>query len=279
MDLPPLRVGTVPYLVGRPLDFGLGAEPGIELSQHVPAQLVERLRDGRLDVALVSSIELFRTPGTRFIDGPAVAGASEVASVQLFLRRPIQDVRTIALDPASRAAATLVRVLCERPLSREGSGRPRVVPRFVEVEPGVDPRAVTADAWLRIGDAALRERLTEPDLPYYNPSREWAARTALPFVFACWIVRAGVELDPAHIEAFARARERGTEQREDLAREAAALWNLPLAACRRYLLEECLYEPGPALRPALLRFRDEAAALGLCDGTLNPDRIELAHVT
>ena len=65
----PLRVGTVPYLVGRPLDSGLEAEPGIALSQHVPAQLVARLHDKSLDVALVSSIELFRTSGHRFIDG------------------------------------------------------------------------------------------------------------------------------------------------------------------------------------------------------------------
>lgn len=274
-----LKVGSVPYLVGRPLDQGLELEPGIDLSRRVPAELVALLRAGRIDVALVSSIELFRTPGYRFIDGLAVAGDSSVASVQVFLRRKIEDVRTIALDPDSRTAATLVRVLCERPLDRLGSGRPRERVRFVEVAPGTDPRSVTADAWLRIGDAALREHLSEPELPIFNPSREWALRTGLPFVFACWIVRAGVELDTEQLDAFARSRERGTSMREDLARDAAREWKLSLEACRKYLLEECRYDPGAAMQPALRRFRDEAAALGLCDGALDPRGIGALHVS
>lgn len=274
-----LSVGTVPYLVGRPLDLELEDEPGIRLSRHVPAELVARLRAGEIDVALVSSIELFRARGYRYLEGGAVAGAGHVGSVQVFLRANVAELRRVALDPSSRTAATLVRVLFERPLDREGSGRPRAACTFVEVAPGVDPRAVEADAWLRIGDAALVEHVREPELPVLNPSREWARRTGLPFVFACWIVRSGVELEPEHLEAFARARDRGIARRVELARQAAAEWALPFEACRHYLVEECLYTPGAALGPALRRFRDEAAALGLCDGTLAPEPIECASLT
>jgi predicted solute-binding protein len=73
---------------------------------------------------------------------------------------------------------------------------------------------------------------------------------------------------------------RGASRIETLAEEASRTWNLPLADCRRYLEKECLYEPGAKLRPALLAFRDAAAALGLCDGTLAPEPIALpvAHV-
>ncbi len=271
-----LRVGTVPYLVGRPLDLGLERESGIDLSRHVPAELVARLRSGALDVALVSSIELFRAPGYRYIDGLAVAGAGAVASVQVFLRRPIVECRSIALDPSSRAAATLVRVLCGRALDSKGSGRPPSDCAFVEV--AGDPRAAAADAWLRIGDAALREHHGESDIPVFNPSREWALRTSLPFVFACWIVAPGAVLDAGHLEAFAGARRRGAAARETLADEAATAWNLPREACRNYLVDECLYEPGTAMRRSLTRFRDEAAALRLCEGTLDPEPIEGVHV-
>jgi chorismate dehydratase len=271
-------VGTVPYLVGRPLDLGLESETSIRLSKHVPAELVSRLRAGELDVALVSSIELFRTPGYRYVEGLAVAGAGAVASVQVFLRRPIADCRSIALDPASRAAATLVKVLCGRELDSAGGGRPRNSPEFVEVEAGRDPRSLDTDAWLRIGDAALREHWGERDIPVFNPSREWVVRTSLPFVFACWIARADARIETAHLEAFARARERGAAARDALADEAAAAWKLPREACRRYLVDECLYEPGSAMRRSLTRFRDEAAALGLCDGTLDPRPIEAVHV-
>lgn len=266
-----LRVGSVPYLVARPLDSGLGDEPGIELSHDVPARLVERLRAGELDVALVSSIELFRRPGYRYLPDLAVAGRGFVSSVQLFLRRPVEDVRTVALDPASRTAAALVQVLL--------AGRPAGAPEFLEVAVGEDPRAADAQAWLRIGDAALREYLAPAAPPVFNPCATWTERTGLPFVFATWIVRPGVELGERQ-SAFSRARERGARRLDELALQAAERWQLPLDDCRRYLREECLYAPGPELRRSLLAFRDAAAPLGLCAAQLEPLPLaqHLSHV-
>lgn len=272
-----LRVGSVPYLVGRPLDDGLEREPGIRLERRVPAELVARLRAGELDVALVSSIELFRAAGYRYLDGLGVAGEGHVGSVQVFLRRPVEDVTSVALDPASRAAETLVRVLFER---RPGAaaGLPRGFVRWIEVAPGDDPRAAPADAWLRIGDPALREHLAPGSPAVFNPSAEWTARTGLPFLFAVWIVRAGVDLAPEHLAAFSRARARGVARVDALAREAAREWRISEADCRRYLAIECRYEPGPRMRESLLRLRDEAAAIGLARGELAPEPVELVHV-
>jgi chorismate dehydratase len=254
-------VGTVPYLVGRPLDLGLGETPGIELRQELPAQLVTSLREGRLDVALVSSIELFRRPGYGYVDGLAVLGDGPVSSVQLFLRQPAETLRRVALDPASRTSATLVQIL----LAERFGARPE----FLEVPAGLDPREVPADAWLRIGDAALRERLLEPELESLDPSLVWRQWTGLPFPFAVWIVAPGVVLGP-RLAAFRASRSRGAAAAPELAEAAARESGLPRAALRHYLLEECRYDPGPALRPALLRFRDLAAAHGLCDGSLEP---------
>lgn len=272
-----LRVGSVPYLVGRPLDEGLEHEPGVTLERSVPASLVAKLRAGEIDVALVSSIELFRAPGYRYLDGIGVAGEGHVASVQVFLRRGIEDVRSVALDPASNAAATLVRVLFERRLGGE-AGLPRPGVAWIEVGAGADPREVAADAWLRIGDPALREHLAPDAPPVFNPSAEWTARTRLPFVFAAWIVRPGVELAPEHLAAFARARARGRERIDALASEAARAWRLSETDCRRYLRDECLYEPGARMRASLLRFRDEAAAIGLARADCTPQPVEFAHV-
>jgi chorismate dehydratase len=266
-----LRVGSVPYLVGRPLDRGLEREPGFALSRRVPAELVRALRAGEIDVALVSSIELFRRPGYRYLDGLAVCGEGFVASVQVFLRKPIGEVRTVALDPASEAAAALTRVL----LSTEGMAR-----EFVEVALGSDPSSARADAWLEIGDAALRRYLSPAAPPVFNPSEEWSRRTGLPFAFAVWIVRPGIELAPRQVEAFARARARGAGSVEALAEEASRSWKLPLEACRRYLAEECRYDAGNRLAPALRAFRDAAAPLGLCQGGFDPEAIAVpvAHV-
>ncbi len=262
----PLRVGSVPYLVGRPLDHGLGEEPGITLEHDVPARLIERLRAGEIDVALVSSIELFRRHGYRYLDGLGVAGDGYVGSVQVFLRKPIQEIGQVAMDPASRAAAALTKSLL---FEREGGS-----PEFLEVPLGHDPRELAgADAWLRIGDPALRETLTI-DLPAWNPSEEWRNRTGMPFVFAAWIVRDGVDIEP-HLPAFIRAREAGRAAIPTLAKEAAAAWALPEGQCYSYLSEECSYDPGPAMGPSLREFQRRAFLAGLCENTVLPEPIFL----
>lgn len=263
MHPPPLRVGSVPYLVGRPLDSGLEREPGIEYSRAVPAELVRALRNKELDVALVSSIELFRQPGYRHLDRLAIAGRGRVSSVQVFLKRPIEAVRTLAFDPASRTSAALVdALLADRKLETR------------EVALGEDPRALSCDAWLRIGDAALLESEEQPRLERYNPSEAYCRATGLPFVFAAWIVRAGVELSAEHLAAFARARRRGSELAPALAREKAAELGLSEDFVRAYLLEECCFELETAeLERSLRTFRDLVAARQGADASLAPRAI------
>ena len=172
------------------------------------------------------------------------------------------------LDPSSRAAQALTRIT----LGTRESGI-----EFIEVPIGVDPRAsaekLDAGGWLRIGDRALIETLEARSPLAFNPSAAWAADTGLPFVFAVWIVRPGLELDAEGIAVFTEARARGAASIEAFAREAAETWGLPLEPCRKYLMEECLYDAGALVEPALLAFRDRAAALGLCRADLAPRAI------
>ncbi len=147
-------------------------------------------------------------------------------------------------------------------------------PEYQEVPLGKDPRAADGtDAWLRIGDEALRETLTI-DAPAWNPSEEWRNRTGMPFVFAAWIVAEGVEIEP-HLDAFARAREAGRAAIPALAKEAAATWELPEGQCLSYLSEECSYDPGAAMAPSLREFQRRAFLAGLCENELLPEPIFL----
>ena len=84
------------------LDHGLGDEPGIQLHHAVPARLIEQLRAGEIDVAMVSSIELFRTPGYRYIGRHVAAGESYVGSVQVFSGGRSRRC-SIAMDPSGHA--------------------------------------------------------------------------------------------------------------------------------------------------------------------------------
>ncbi|MBL6722095.1 MAG: menaquinone biosynthesis protein [Planctomycetes bacterium] len=248
-----LRLGSVPYLVGRPLDLGLEADEGVRYERRVPARLVQGLRGGELDVALVSAIELFRQPGARPVRGLAVAGRGEVDSVQVFLRRPLDQVRRLALDPSSRAAAALVQVLLAE---REGGP-----PEYLEVPLGTDPREADADAWLRIGDRALEETWLE-GLAHWNPSAAWTRSTGLPFVFATWLVTEGAAVGP-HLASLHAAAERGVAARRALAEEAAPVLGLPAEDVTRYLVEQCVFTLGDEMGAALQLYGERARALGL----------------
>ncbi len=259
-----LRVGTVPYLVARPLDCGLESEPGIDLIRDVPATLVRSLREGALDVALVSSIELFRRPGYAYLPDLAVAANGYISSVLMFHERPVDELRSVALDPASRAARALLQIV----LAERGAS-----PEWVDVAAGDDPRHAGCDAWLRIGDPALRE-CVDPTAPAaYSPSEAWKEITGSAFPFAVWIVREDVDIS-AHLGAFWRSRERGVAALSSLVQMGAETWDLDPSYVHRYLMEESLYSLGDRLPTTLLELRDRGARLGLCEGTLEPRPVE-----
>lgn len=260
-----LAVGAPPYLVARPLTEGLDASPLVRFERDIPARLVERLRSGELDVALVSTIELFRRAGYGYLAGYAIAGHGEVASVRVFLRRPVEELTSIALDPASRAAAALVQTLFSGALG-DAFARPRVAPRFVEVPAGAAAEHADADAFLEIGDSALRRSLGSRDTDYFDPSHAWARATQLPFPFAAWIVREGVELSLEQLSVFAGARRAGLAKLDAFVDEGVASMGLPREALARYMRHECRFDDEPRLDLALERWRAAATQAGMCAG-------------
>ena len=265
----PLRVGTVPYLVARPLDWGLEEEPGIVLKRAVPAELVESLRAGEIDVALVSSIELFRQPGYSYLPDLAVAANGYISSVLLFHEAPLEELKSVALDPASRAARALLQIV----LSEMG-----VNPEWVDVPSGEDPRRAGCDGWLRIGDAALKECVDPTAPPAFCPSAAWREITGLPFPYAVWIVRPGVDIHP-HLKAFSEARARGAELLPQLIKMGAETWDLEPEFVHRYLATESRYQLGEELPLALDKLRDHASKLGLCEAEHIPRAIEPLEAT
>ena len=98
----PIRVGAVGYLNSRPLVFGLDRSARFSLRYDVPSECARLLYAGDVDLGLVPSIEYLQ--GSRYNIAPDVAIVSRgaVASVAIFTRRPIRDVRSIVVDKSSR---------------------------------------------------------------------------------------------------------------------------------------------------------------------------------
>ena len=107
-----MRIGAVNYLNSKPLVYGLEElAPDVRVTYDLPSRLADSLAAGRLDVALVPSVEFFRTPGHRIVSDACVACRGPVLSVKLHFRVPPDEVRRVALDEGSRTSAALTQIL------------------------------------------------------------------------------------------------------------------------------------------------------------------------
>jgi chorismate dehydratase len=135
-------------------------------------------------------------------------------------------------------------------------------PAVIETLPmGVSPLESTADAVLAIGDRAMKV----PDAPFHavvDLAEAWRDLTGLPFVFALWVVRPGVDLGDLP-EALARCRDDGLRHADDLAREHGPRLGLGIPECFDYLTRVLSYDLGEPEIAGLRRFAGMAADRGL----------------
>src|SRR4029453_14916808 len=107
-----MRIGAVSYLNTKPLIYGLGQlAPQHELLLDLPSRLADDLAAGRLDVALIPSVEFFQNPDYTIISDARIACRGPVHSVKLFSRVPVRSIESLALDEGSRTSVALVQIL------------------------------------------------------------------------------------------------------------------------------------------------------------------------
>lgn len=250
-----LQIGAVTYLNSKPLVEGLAElASGADLRLDYPSRLADDLASGRLDVALIPSIEYFRGDGRyEVVSDACVAARGPVLSVKLYTRVPWNEIRTMALDEGSRTSATLARVL----LAERFGVRPELLPLPLNRPVLESP----ADALVIIGDRAI----SSPEERFHDTwdlGEEWNRWTGLPFVFAMWVTRADCDLGPVE-DALSRARDLGVERLEAIARREAPLLGLSLPTTIQYLRENLHFVFGEPERKGLQLFYQYASRLGL----------------
>ena len=177
-SLAPFRVGSVKALNTVPLTRGLEDQ----VIYATPAKLAEMLRRDELDAALVSVVEPLFHDRYDILDGIAIAALGEVKSVFMAHRRPLAEIREIFCDTASLTSVTLLKVLlAER----------RLKPEFKPLDSYA--AAPDKEAVLLIGDVALDFLLAPHEHQILDLGAAWYELTNLPFVFAVWTLRRGVE--------------------------------------------------------------------------------------
>ncbi|MGB2635435.1 MAG: menaquinone biosynthesis protein [Candidatus Acidiferrum sp.] len=276
-----LRISIVQYLNTAPLVRGFTRGPlrgKYQLSFTVPSQCAEALRSGEVDIAIIPAIEFQRIEGLVALPNLSIASKISVRSLLLVSKKPIHDVRRIALDRSSRSTQALVRILCAK--------RWHIAPEFFEADPDLPGMLGDADAALLIGDPALRLALgfetvakrdaageslvpaeaaglpSSPPLFLYDVVEKWRALTSFPAVLAIWAARPAA-VTPAVIRDFQDSLAFGMQHVAEISAEASRELNLPADKIARYLSENIDYTlDGENLR-GLQRYYDLAAELGL----------------
>ena len=258
-----VRLGTVGYLNARPLVFGLDRSPRFEVRFDLPSRCAALLHESAIDVGLIPSIEYLRGPagdGHRYhiVPGLAIASRGPVASVALYTKRPIADVRSIAMDTSSRTSVALVRVLCAR--------RFGIQPSIEARGPDLNGMLERCDAALLIGDNALLvDHGARGDVEKIDLGEVWTAMTGLPFVYAFWAGRPGA-LTSDDVRALQEARDAGVQHPDEIARDyfrdaPDALHRQAIGA--RYLRDNISYHLGETERAGLELFYRYAAEIGV----------------
>jgi len=276
-----LRISIVQYLNTAPLVWGFTNGPlqgKYDLSFTVPAQCAEDLRHGRADVAIIPAIEYQRIPGLVILPDMAIASKNQVRSLLIIAKKPIEQVKSFALDRSSRSTQVLTRILCAELW--------RISPQFFEALPDLPEMLSQADAALLIGDPALRASvgiegdtwnaqpeqavcqaatlgiaLSEP-LYIYDVAAVWRSLTGLPAVLAVWACRRELAT-PGVMADFLASRDFGLAHMSEISYEAAQDLELGQATLESYLRNNIDFSLDLENRRGLELYFEHAAKLGL----------------
>jgi predicted solute-binding protein len=278
-----LRICIVEYLNTAPLVWGFTDGPlagKYELSFAVPSQCAEALRRGDADIAIIPAIEYQRMDGMAVIPGISIAAKTDVRSLLVVAKRPIEMAKRVALDTSSRSSAALVRLLA--------AGYWKISPEFIDAAPNPTEMLKQADAALVIGDPALRVALKmdtlagkapsgeqccqgDPDeLPVpgfetifvYDVAYQWREMTGKPCVLAVWAGRREA-ITPEVAADFEFSKRYGLARLREISEGAAIKLDLPPLALERYLTDHINFDLDEENLAGLQLYFEKAAAAGL----------------
>jgi chorismate dehydratase len=242
-----MRIGAVNYLNSKPLVYGLESlAPQVRVTYDLPSRLADSLVAARLDVALVPSVEFFRTPGSTIVSDACVACRGPVLSVKLHFRVPPRDVRRVALDEGSRTSAALTRILLAEIYGVQPTWEP------LPIGCGVD--TTDADAVLLIGDRAIANGSpNEKFVDVWDLGERWCDWTGLPFVFAMWIARPGIDISEV-AGLLGSARDSGVRRLTEIAEREGPLLGISPQLATAYFHDNLHFVLGDEELTGLLKF-------------------------
>ncbi len=210
---------------------------------------------GQFDVGLVPIAEVVLHDQYDILDGISIAARGAVRSVFLAHRAPVEELKSVAVDPASRTSAWLVQVILKYGY--------HVEPRFYPRPSGA--KLSDHEAMMLIGDEAIWYLTRNPDTkvgtPVLDLGEAWIELTGLPFVFAAWALQRGMDAKPV-AELLHTAKTDGLAHIEEIVQEST---EATPEFRRDYLTRHVWYELGEDEKKGIQRFQQYVEELGLVD--------------
>ncbi|TGL73980.1 menaquinone biosynthetic enzyme MqnA/MqnD family protein [Leptospira jelokensis] len=227
-----MKIGIVKHLNARPLTLYFERSPEFFPVYENPSVLIELLKKGELDCALVSSIECIRNED-RF-DHTKIVGvcAKDIVRSVLFFQNEKETgvPKQVFTDKGSRSSVCLLQCLFHLEYGKT-----------VEVIP-TDAKEISEmmekgnGSHLLFGDHALLQTPV-PGYQVVDLAEWWNRITGLYFCFAFWAYPKGKRWDN---QIFLTALEYGLKELPSIISEEK---RLPIAITDRYLKQELHYIP------------------------------------
>lgn len=228
-----VKISAVAYTNTKPFIFGLEHSEVlqlIDLYKDVPTDCAAKLIDGRVDIGLIPVAAIPDVPNAEIISEYCIGSVGAVNSVFIFSHVPVNEIRSVKLDPQSRTSNNLAKILFKFYWNQS-----------VEY---TDNPGDNTDALVLIGDRTFGQR--EKFAFTYDMGAEWFAFTGLPFVYAAWV--ANKTLDGTFIKAFNAALKWGLDNRAVLIK---TLPSIPGVDMTDYLMRALDFDLTPDKRKAL----------------------------
>ena len=260
-----VKLGKLNYINCLPVYYGFDTgrvRCPAELISGYPTELNSRLKEGKLDISPVSSIEYARNQEEYLLlPDLSLNSLGQVRSVLLFSKRPIGKLngRAVALSARSATSVVLLKVLLKEMFN--------VRPKYYQCRAGFPEVLKEADAALIIGDEALSAKVNS-DLYRYDLGSLWQEFTGYPVVFVVWAVRKQSNLvhkdDVRNVyKAIRRSLRVGLSHLDDVAETAKMLLPDSRVDLRHYY-DHLGYTFDKNMQEALLNYYHYAADLGAC---------------
>lgn len=226
-------IGSVPYLNAKPLVAWLHSPEctqNVEVVYEVPSMLARGLREGRLDVAMVSTFELFCNRDLALVPDVSVSADGPVKSVRLFSQVPFEHIKSVALDTSSLTSTALTRIVLTELYG--------INPDYMRHAPDLSAMLSACDAGLIIGDLQLFDT---PARYILDLGEAWKRLTGLPFVYAAWLARKETASDELN-RLLLTARQWGDQRLDELSVDWSRKMELQLDRVRDYFINVMKYD-------------------------------------